>query len=126
LFDTLNNPTMLQKLNPWGIMDEVVKPLMTQLTKNLSHYRTKAKSTKELEKEIEKLELTVKDYQLKMETLGIDPKISFIDCEKYSNTVKNAIAKKTAFQEGLSSAPLPSPEYQIEVPSKKAGLKINH
>lgn len=50
LFEQLASPSLVQKLKPWAVIDEVVKPLMKQLKSNLSHYRTKAKQSEQVEK----------------------------------------------------------------------------
>lgn len=81
LFEKLDNPTVLQKLNPWSLIDGVVKPLMNQLAKNLSHYRTKAKASEKDKKRLAELEQKVEDYELKMESLGLGKNPGFIECE---------------------------------------------
>lgn len=83
LFDQLSNPSLVQKLKPWTLIDEVVKPLMKQLKNNLSHYRTKAKQSEEQEKDLKKALQRIDDLELKMETLGISPDISFLEVAKY-------------------------------------------
>ncbi|ETN80463.1 plasmid recombination enzyme [Necator americanus] len=81
LFDKLDNPTLKQRLNPWGLIDGVVKPLMNQLAKNLSHYRTRSKEAEKNKKKLEQAEQQIEDYKLKMESLGLGENPSFMQCE---------------------------------------------
>lgn len=82
LFQKFEHPTLRQRLNPWNFFNATVKPLMVQLSKNLSHYRTKAQELKSLEKENTYIKQRLEDLELKFENLGISPKISFIDIKK--------------------------------------------
>lgn len=97
LFEKIDNPTLSQKLNPWAFMKEVVKPLMTQLSKNLSHYRTKNENNKSMVKELEEKTARVADLELKMEMLGLDPNMKFIECQDYK--VVSALAESPPLSE---------------------------
>jgi len=81
LFEQLDNPTVAQRLNPYRLIDAVVKPMMKQLAKNLSHYRTRAKQSEKDKKKLAELEQQVEDYKLKMESLGLGENPSFMLCE---------------------------------------------
>lgn len=84
LFTNLENPTTWQKLKPWTVIDEVVKPLMKQLKSNLSHYRTKAKQAEQESKDLVQAKQKISDLELKLETLGISPDTPFLELDKYS------------------------------------------
>lgn len=83
LFEQLASPSLVQKLKPWVVVDEIVKPLMKQLKNNLSHYRTKAKQSEQVEKDFLKAKQRISDLELKMETLGINPDTPFIEISKF-------------------------------------------
>lgn len=95
LFSKFDNPTWSQKLTPMTFIKEVAKPLMTQMKDNLSHYRTKAKNAEQDKKELEQARQRIADLELKMETLGISPNLTFLQIEKLSHEVKPAIAEKS-------------------------------
>jgi len=95
LFKKLENPTLVQKLTPWTFVDNLVKPFVAQLNKNLSHYRTRAKNAEQDKKDLKMAEQRVADLELKMETLGIDPNTPFLEIEKISHEVKTAVAEKS-------------------------------
>lgn len=87
LFEKLDNPSFMQKLKPWSIVDEIVKPFLTQFSKNLSHYRTKykeiSKHDKEQKKELEDAKQKISTLELKLEKLGIDPDTPFLQLDKF-------------------------------------------
>lgn len=95
LFEKLENPTLVQKLTPWTFVDNLVKPFVAQLNKNLSHYRTRAKNSEQDKKDLANANQRVADLELKMETLGIDPDTPFLEIEKMSYEVKSAVAEKS-------------------------------
>lgn len=95
LFEKLENPTLMQKLTPWTFVDNLVKPFISQLNKNLSHYRTRSKEAEKDKKDLKIANQRVADLELKMETLGISPNLTFLQIEKLSYEVKPAIAEKS-------------------------------
>lgn len=115
LFQKLEQPTWYQKLNPWSFMSEVVKPYTTQLKNNLSHYRTKSKNSEQYKKQLDEANQKIADLELKMETLGLSPKLTFIECEKLSHEVKAAIAEKVPLSvEGVEVLASTEPEKTVE------------
>lgn len=82
LFKKFDNPTFSQKLNPWSFLSKVVKPLVNQLSSNLSHYRTRSNELRELQKEKEFLVKRIIDLELKLETLGLSKTTPFLELEK--------------------------------------------
>lgn len=82
LFKKFDNPTFSQKLNPWAFLSKVVKPLVSQLSSNLSHYRTRSNELRELQKEKEFLVKRIIDLELKLETLGLSKTTPFLELEK--------------------------------------------
>lgn len=83
LFEQLASPNLIQKLKPWTVVDEIVKPLMKQLKNNLSHYRTKSKQAEQESKDLLKAKQRISDLELKLDTLGISPDISFLELAKF-------------------------------------------
>lgn len=88
LFTQFENPTLRQKLNPWGFLNNVVKPLFNQLSSNLSHYRTRANELRDTKKQNEYLKNRVIDLELKLENLGLSPKISFLQVKKIREQIE--------------------------------------
>lgn len=110
LFKKMESPSLKEKLNPWGFMRDVVKPLMQQLSKNLSHYRTKAVESKSVKKELDEANKKISDLELKIETLGLDPEMSFLELSKFQ-VIKPVI--------GVAKAPQEQPSRQgFEVNNK--------
>jgi len=99
LFAKLENPTTWQKLKPWTLIEETVKPLMRQLKNNLSHYRTKVKDVESQTKLLIKQEQRIADLELKLETLGINPDIKFMELSKYSITKSEPLVEKPFLKE---------------------------
>lgn len=91
LFKQFEKPTIAQRLNPMGFINEVAKPLMSQLVKNLSHYRTKAKNNENAKRENEELKSRVQDLECKLETLGIDPNTPHLVLSDLSSKIKNFV-----------------------------------
>lgn len=115
LFEKLEKPSAYQKLTPWTLIENVVKPLMKQLKVNLSHYRTKAKNVENELKEFETSKQRVADLELKMEMLGLDPNMKFMEIQSYK--VVSAIAEKMPLS--VDDA-YPEPVQ----PAYKAGVKV--
>lgn len=98
LFEKIDNPAFKYKLNPWSLMEEIVKPLMTQLTKNLSHYRTKNESNKKMVKELEEKKARVEDLELKFMKLGLDPDMPFMEIDKLAQAIEFVADNKSPSQ----------------------------
>lgn len=97
LFTKLDTPTVLDKLNPWGLINEV-KPLLKTLGKSLSHYRTKSQETNIIKKELNKANKKLEDLELKFDNLGLKQTITFEDCKKLQPIIKIAKATSPSFQ----------------------------
>lgn len=115
LFEKLEKPNAYQRLNPWNLVEKVVKPLMKQMKVNLSHYRTKFQNVEIELKELEVARQRVADLELKMEMLGLNPDMKFIECQDYK--VVSAIAEKSPLSEDEAYHDPAKPAY-------KAGAKI--
>lgn len=126
LFEKLDNPTFKQRLNPYSLINDVVKPLMSQLAKNLSHYRTRAKSNEDEKKkakdENKELKTRVQDLECKLESLGLNPNVSHLELSKISPKIRNLV------EEAPSRSPLPNREvenvYEIHNQQSRKKLKI--
>lgn len=99
LFEQLASPSLVQKLKPWAVIDEVVKPLMKQLKNNLSHYRTKAKQSEQVEKDLLKAKQRISDLELKLDTLGLKPDISFLELAKFKAEPIIHVVKEPLFRD---------------------------
>ena len=76
------------------------------LAKTISHYRTKSKDQEKSIKRLAKLEQLCSDYELKFETMGLKPSISFMEC----NSVKeDLIAMQQMATASLKPAPATEP-----------------
>lgn len=126
LFDRLDNPTIGQRLNPWGMIDQVVKPLMQQLTKNLSHHRTKSKDYDTMKKDrdywkgqfIEERE-KVLNYAKKLKMAGIAPDSTPDELALYKPVIQAIRGKATTqtpdfVEVGTVQEPFPKGEVLIE------------
>lgn len=116
LFTNLENPTTWQKLKPWTVIDEVVKPLMKQLKSNLSHYRTKAKQAEKESKDLAEARVKISDLELKLETLGISPDTPFMELDKFSVTKLEPVREKPSLKRERETQPVePSPKIRMRI-----------
>lgn len=103
LLEQVKNPSIFQKLNWGSFVEETLQPLMKQLKTNLSHYRTKFEDSKEALKENESLKKQVQDLEVKLETLGIDPKTSHIKLNELAPSIKNLVEQNQSLSKKSSS-----------------------
>lgn len=80
MIDHIEKPSIKEKLNPWGLINNKIKPTIKQMGKNLSHYREKAKKTDQLKKQLEQAEKRVFDLESKIEHMGLSPDLSYAQC----------------------------------------------
>ena len=116
LFEQLASPNLIQKLKPWTVVDEIVKPLMRQLKNNLSHYRTKAKQAEQESKDLLKAKQIISDLELKLETLGISPDISFLELAKFkAEPIIHIVKELPLNQERATYQANPSPKNRLSI-----------
>jgi hypothetical protein len=96
LLEQIEKPSIGKKLNPWGLIDKF-RPVVNQAKKNLSHYKTKAESVKELKKKLEIAEKRVFDLESKIEHLGLNPNsLSYAKCTSIKDQWTAIAEKKSA------------------------------
>lgn len=116
LFEKIDSPTAWQKLKPWTVIDETVKPLMKQLKQNLSHYRTKVKASEKRDKELLEVKARVNDLELKLETLGINPDIPFLQLNKISVIQPEPLVEKPSLKrESETKQAQPVPKNRLTI-----------
>lgn len=117
LEEKFENPPLMYRLMPWKFVSEIVKPYLTQITENLKTYTAQAHHYRNEAGRAKKLQQKVNDYELKLETLGINPKISFIQCEKLQHVVRPAVAEYQAT--ATTPAPATQPDLVEPGPTPK-------
>ena len=76
---------------------------MKQLKTNLSHYRTKFQESEKALKENEQLKKQVQDLEVKLETIGIDPKTSHIKLSELAPEIRNLVEQNQSLSKKSSS-----------------------
>lgn len=120
--EKLDNPTFMQKLNPWGLIAEVIKPMVSQLYKNMAHYRTKHEQDKKYKKQLEIAEQKVSDLKLKLDKLGISPDTPFMEIDKIRNAMELVADNKAPSQREFLEET--KPVFNKEL-SKSSRLKLH-
>lgn len=93
LLEKVSSPSISQRFNWSSFVDEAINPLLKQLNLNLSHYRTKFQASEIALKENDSLKKQVQDLEVKLETLGIDPKTSHIKLSELAPSIKELVEK---------------------------------
>jgi len=116
----INNPTIGQRLSPGAFFNEVAKPFMEKLIKNLAHYKTKDIANVAMKKENKKLKAKVQELEVKLDSL----EMKFKDFGLESSTSWAMAPKLRAFVMSLAKpneAPEPpTPSQGMQLPGSQA------
>lgn len=121
-YKKFENPKLKDKLNPWGFINTICKPLITQLYKNLGHYRTKFEDNKKAQKDLELAEQKISDLELKLDKLGVSPNTPFMEIDKLRAKLELVEDNKLPFREEVLEET--KPVFNKEV-SKSSRLKLH-
>lgn len=121
-YQKFENPKLKDKLNPWGFINTLCKPLVAQLYQNLAHYRTKYEDNKKAQKDLELAEQKILDLELKLDKLGISPNTPFMQIDKIRAKLDLVEDNKLPFREEVLVQT--KPVFQKEV-SKSSRLKLH-
>lgn len=103
LLEKIKAPSLTDRFNFPSFVEKTISPLLKQLKQNLSHYRTKYQESKEALLENDNLKKQVHDLEVKLETLGIDPKTTHIKLSELAPSIRNLVEQNQSLSNGSSS-----------------------
>jgi len=125
LLQQLENPNFFQKLSVNKFREEIVQPLLKQIANQAKHYRAKTLVFEKKAKDFDRVEQEAKDLELKLETLGLKPNISFLELNELAPSIKELVEKKHSLAIESSSSNSPQDNYAPEITHKvKSKIKI--
>lgn len=125
LLDKVKSPTIAQRFNWSSFVDETIQPLLKQLKTNLSHYRTKFQESEKALIENDKLKKQVQDLEVKLETIGIDPKTSHIKLNELAPEIRNLVEQNQSLSKKSSSSVSSEMSQEVEITQhNKKKMKI--
>lgn len=104
LLEQIKSPTLTDRFNFPSFVEKTISPLLKQLKQNLSHYRTKYQESKEALLENDHLKKQVQDLEVKLETLGIDPKTPHIKLSELAPSIRNLVEQNQILSKKSSSS----------------------
>lgn len=125
LLEQLQNPSFLQKLSVSKFRTEVVEPLIKQIANQAKHYKAKTLAFEKKAKDFDRVEQEAKDLELKLETLGLKPNVSFVELNELAPSIKELVEQKSspAIESSSSDSPQVDPTPGI-TPHIKSKIKI--
>jgi len=115
------NPTFGQRINPTAFFNEVAKPFMEKLIKNLAHYRTKdyanavtKKENKKLKARVVELEAKVESLEMKFQDFGLTGKTSWAFAPKIRAFIDRLAQPNEAPEPPTPSQGMQLPGYQAK------------
>lgn len=108
LLENLENPSFLQRLSFNKLRDEVIEPLLKEVANQAKHYKAKSIANEKKANDFDRVEKELKDLELKMETLGISPRTSFLELNELAPEVRNLV------EQNLSQSKRTAPSVSLE------------
>lgn len=96
LLEQLQNPSFFQKLSVNKFRTEIVEPLLKQIANQAKHYKAKTLAYEKKAKDFDRVEKEAKDLELKFETLGLKPDISYIELNELAPSIKELVEQKSS------------------------------
>ena len=115
LLQQLESPNFFQKLSVNKFREEIVQPLLKQIANQAKHYRAKTLAFEKKAKDFDRVEQEAKDLELKLETLGLKPNISFLELNELAPSIKELVEKKSSLAKESSSSNSPQDNHTLGI-----------